>query len=99
MHVISRKALTDFWTLHAQARAPLSAWYRIVTEAQFKDFASVRNTFNSADVVARDFVVFNANSFRVVTAIHYNRRKLFIRHVFTHAEYDRWSTRLKKGLS
>ena len=64
-----------------------------------KDFASVRNTFNSADVVARDFVVFNANSFRVVTAVHYKRGKLYVRHVFTHAEYDRWSTRLKKGLS
>lgn len=99
MHVISRKALTEFWAVHAQARAPLSAWYRIVTEAKFGDFAGVRRTFNSADVVARDFVVFNAISFRIVTAIRYNRGKLYIRHVFTHAEYDRWSARLKKGLS
>ena len=99
MHVISRKALIDFWTVHAQARAPLSAWYRIVSEARFTDFASVRRSFNSADVVARAFVVFNANSFRIVAAIHYNRGKLYVRHVFTHAEYDRWSTRLKKGLS
>ena len=98
MHVISRKALIDCWTVHAQARAPLSAWYRIVSEARFTDFASVRRTFNSADVLARDFVVFNANSFRTVAAIHYNRGKLYVRHVFTHAEYDCWSTRLKKGL-
>lgn len=99
MHVISRKALIDFWAVHPQARAPLAAWYRIVAEAAFTDFASVRRTFNSADVVARDFVVFNASSFRIVTAIHYNRGKLYIRHVFTHAEYDRWSARLRKGLS
>jgi len=99
VHVISRKALSDFWAKHAQARAPLSAWYRIVSHAQFTDFASVRRTFNSADVVARDFVVFNANSFRIVAAVHYNRGKLYVRHVFTHAEYDRWSARLKKGLS
>jgi mRNA interferase HigB len=99
MHVISRKALVDFWGVHARARAPLSAWYRIVSEAVFKDFASVRRTFNSADLVARDFVVFNANSYRVVTAIHYNRGKVYVRHVFTHADYERWSTRMKKGLS
>lgn len=99
MHVISHKALVDFWSIHAQARAPLSAWYRIVSGAWYTDFASVRRSFNSADVVARDFVVFNANSFRIVTAIHYNRGKLYVRHVFTHAEYDRWSVRLKKGLS
>ena len=99
MHVISRKALIGFWTVHAQARASLSAWNRIVSEARFTDFASVRRTFNSADVLARDCVVFNANSFRIVAAINYNRDKLYVRHVFTHAEYDRWSTRLKKGLS
>lgn len=81
------------------ARRPLAAWYRIVAGASFTDFAGVRRTFNSADLVARDFVVFNANSFRIVTAIHYNRGKLYIRHVFTHPEYERWSTQLKKGLS
>lgn len=97
--MISHKALLDFWTVHAQARAPLSAWYRIVRDAQFNDFASVRRSFNSADVVTRAFVVFNANSFRVVAAIQYNRGKLYVRHVFTHAEYDRWSIRLKRGLS
>ena len=77
----------------------MSAWYRIVSEARITDFSSVRRTFNSANVVARDFVVFDANSFRIVAAIHYNRGKLYVRPVFTHAEYDRRSTRLKKGLS
>ena len=81
------------------ARRPLAAWYRIVAEASFTDFDSVRRTFNSADRVARDFVVFNANSFRIVTAIHYNRGKLYIRPVFTHPEYERWSTQIKNGLS
>jgi len=32
----------------------------------------------------------------VVTAIHFNRQKLYIRHVFTHSEYERWSTKLRK---
>jgi len=35
--------------------------------------------------------------YRVVVAIHFNRQKLYIRHVFTHAEYDRWSARLRSG--
>jgi mRNA-degrading endonuclease HigB of HigAB toxin-antitoxin module len=30
-----------------------------------------------------------------VTAIHYNRRRVYVRHVFTHAEYDRWSDRMR----
>ena len=45
------------------------------------------------------FTVFNVGGggYRVVVAIHFNRQKLYIRHVFTHAEYDRWSARLRSG--
>jgi mRNA interferase HigB len=40
--------------------------------------------------------VFNigGNKFRLIAAIHYNRKKLYIRHILTHADYDRntWRT-------
>jgi mRNA interferase HigB len=39
------------------------------------------------------------NSFRVIAVIHYNRQKLYIREVFTHAEYDRWSKALRRTRS
>ncbi|MCX6938445.1 MAG: type II toxin-antitoxin system HigB family toxin [Verrucomicrobia bacterium] len=29
------------------------------------------------------------NAYRLITAIHYNRRCIYILHVLTHAEYDR----------
>jgi mRNA-degrading endonuclease HigB of HigAB toxin-antitoxin module len=32
---------------------------------------------------------------RIVTAIHFNHNRLDIRHVFTHAEYERWSTSMR----
>ena len=75
---------------------PLSGWHSIVERATFDRFADVRNTFGSADVVG-NFVVFDAASFRIVVAIHYNRGRVFVRHVFTHAEYDRWSQRMRGG--
>ena len=89
MHVISRKKLREFWTKHSQARDPLETWYRVVKHAEWDSFADVRLTFNSADAVGR-FVVFNiaGNNYRLISAIHYNRRKLFVRHVLTHREYD-----------
>lgn len=31
------------------------------------------------------------NHFRIITVIHYNRQKLYIREVFTHTEYDLWT--------
>jgi mRNA interferase HigB len=96
MHVISRKALVDFWRFHPPARGPMTAWFKVVEGAVFANFAAVRGAFNSADKVG-PYTVFNVGGagYRIVTAIHYNRQKLYIRHVFTHSEYDRWTARVR----
>lgn len=98
MHVISRKALADFWKMHPPAKGPMTAWFKVVEGAAFADFASVRSTFNSADAV-KPYTIFNVGGegYRVVTAIHYNRQKIYIRHVFTHPEYERWSSKIRRG--
>jgi mRNA interferase HigB len=56
----------------------------------YASFAELRITFPSADQVG-NFTVFNiaGNKFRLIVAIHYNRKKVYIRHVLTHAEYRR----------
>lgn len=92
MHVIAKKALADFWARHREAKLTLAAWYRLIRAADFADFASLRRVFGSADYVP-PYTVFDVggNKYRIVAAIHYNRRKVYIRHVFTHAQYDRWS--------
>jgi len=63
-------------------------------KTDYASFAALRITFPSADQVDR-FTVFNigGNKFRLIVAVHYNRKKVYIRHVLTHAEYDRGSWR------
>jgi mRNA interferase HigB len=89
MHVISYKALKQFWRKHPDAKIPLKGWYKRAVKAEWRKFADVRQSFPSADQVKR-FVVFNigGNNYRLITAIHYNRLKVYIRHVLTHGEYD-----------
>jgi mRNA interferase HigB len=57
----------------------------------------LRETFASADYVD-GLTVFNigGNKYRLIASIHYNRRKVYIRNVLTHAEYDRetWKRRI-----
>jgi len=36
------------------------------------------------------------NKYRLIAVIHYNRHKVFIRAVLTHAEYDRGNWKEKK---
>ena len=89
MHVITQRRLRDFWRLYPEAENPLRAWLRRVKKADWKKFADVRADYPSADQVGK-FTVFNigGNKFRLITVIHYNRGKVFIRLVLTHAEYD-----------
>ncbi len=59
----------------------------------FSNYAELRETFPSADQVGK-LTVFNigGNNIRLIAAIHYNRKKIYIRAVLTHAEYNeqRW---------
>jgi mRNA interferase HigB len=97
MHVIAKPALIQFWTKHSDARGPLAAWFRTIESEVFADFNELRATFASADLV-NGLTVFNigGNKYRLIAAIHYNRRKVFIRAVLTHEEYDRGKWKRRK---
>ena len=90
MHIITRKRLNDFAAKHPDSTDALERWYRIVKKTDSSDFVVLRKIFPSADQVNQK-TVFNigGNKYRLITAIHYNRRKIYIRHVLTHSEYDR----------
>lgn len=92
MHVISKKALEDFWLKHPASKSSLEAWFRLVNVSSFDTLLEIRRAFNSADYV-QPYIVFNVggNNFRVIAVVHFNRQKLYIREVLTHAEYDHWS--------
>ena len=96
MHVISEKKLREFWQTRPDAEEPLRAWIRVTRRARWGSFAEVRATYAHADVVG-PLVVFNigGNKYRLIAAIHFNRAKVYVRHVLTHTEYDRGNW--KKG--
>lgn len=55
----------------------------------FRSLVHLRETFPSADLVGK-LIVFNlgGNKARLIAAIHFNRRKVYIRAVLTHTQYD-----------
>lgn len=90
MHVITRKRLNEFADKYPETRSALAHWYDVVRRQDFTSLADLRRHFPSADQVGK-LTVFNigGNKVRPIAAIHYNRRKVCIRAVLTHAEYDR----------
>jgi len=93
MHVITRKRLNEFAKLYPDTRNALVQWYKLIKQTEFSSFVELRELFPSADQVGK-LTVFNigGNKIRLIAAIHYNRKKVYIRAVLTHAEYDqeRW---------
>jgi mRNA interferase HigB len=89
MHIITRKRLNEFAARYPNAKPGLAHWYRTLKPATVRSFAELRALFPNADQVGK-LTVFNigGNTARLVAAIHYNRQKIYIRAVLTHAEYD-----------
>ena len=89
MHIITRKRLNEFAARFPDTNNALANWYRQMKQTDFASIEAVRELFPTADKVGK-LTVFNigGNKVRVIAAIHYNRKKVYIRAVLTHSEYD-----------
>ncbi len=90
MHVISRRKLREVWTRLPELEKPLRAWIKVAEDAKWEQFSDVRGILKHADQIGK-FTVLDilGNRYRLICVIHYNRGKIYIRNVLTHAEYDR----------
>lgn len=90
MHVISRSRLVEFWEKYPNAQNSLRSWYKLTYEAEWQNFVDLRQIYPSADQVS-NLTVFNigGKNYRLIALVDYKYQKVFIRHVLTHAEYDK----------
>jgi mRNA interferase HigB len=90
MHIITHTRIVTAQQRLPQCSAALDVWYRLMKRGQYGNFAELKSAFGSADKVGTLFV-FNVggNKLHIVAAVHFNRAKVFVRHVLTHEEYDR----------
>ncbi|MFM7442091.1 MAG: type II toxin-antitoxin system HigB family toxin, partial [Snowella sp.] len=57
MHIISRKALRQFWQKYPDSEPALIRWFKIMNSTSFETFDELRSLFPSADLVG-DLIVF-----------------------------------------
>lgn len=90
MKVISKARIIEFSEKHPDSEGALTVWYSIMSKTIFESLVDLRKTFPSADLV-ENLTVFNigGNKYRLIVAIHYNRKMVFIRNILTHAEYSK----------
>jgi mRNA interferase HigB len=99
MRVIKVKTLREFWTAHPTAEAPLRYFIKAVRRQNWRNWSELKATCRSADSYRR-CVIFDigGNNFRLIGWVRYSRSleggrwsqgRIFVRHVLTHAEYDK----------
>ena len=84
--------LRAFWERHPQARIPLSTWHSLVSGVEWNGLADIKAMFGSnVDFVGDNRVIFDigGNKYRLIVHVAYSYRRVLIKFVGTHAEYDR----------
>lgn len=92
MQILSKRALRQFWEIHPQAEAPLRTWYMLVDKAEWNTPNEIKALFGAnVDFVADNRVIFDigGNKFRLIVHVSYPFRRVLVKFVGTHAEYDR----------
>jgi len=91
MRIIARSALRAFWEKHGDAEIPLKTWYKIVEKAEWNNSHDIKKVYADASIIGANRIVFNikGNNYRVVVYIVYKFKKVFIRFVGTHQQYNR----------
>jgi len=102
VRLIKRSTLRHYASRFPKADRGLNDWARLVLAGAWQNFVETRRMFPHADQVkvksGKTVTIFNVcgNDFRLITAIHYDRQKVFVLNFLTHAEYSRntWKNRL-----
>lgn len=91
MRIITFAAIRDFSTKHADAEIPLQNWYSITKKADWSSLGDIKKDFNNVDYVGNDRYVFNikGNKYRLVAIVLFTIKKVYIRFIGTHSEYDK----------
>ncbi|EMG7902342.1 type II toxin-antitoxin system HigB family toxin [Enterobacter hormaechei] len=95
MHLISLKAILDAVSQFPQHREELLFLGRVIEKSHCPTPAALRKLFPTLDnfkYLDKHYVIDIANNnLRVVALIFFESQKFYVRHVFTHKEYDRFT--------
>ncbi len=90
MHVITQSRIWEAKKKFPESASALDGWYRVVKRNGFNNFAELKKSFNAVDKVGGLFVFdIGGNKLRLISHIHFQRKKIYIRYILTHKEYDK----------
>lgn len=97
MRIIARRTLREFVASlggkreQSAVKAALDAWFDEARKARWTNAAAIRRSYATASIVTAERIVFNikGNSYRLVTAVDFEKSIVWIKWVGSHKDYDR----------
>ena len=93
MRIISKKTLKDFYTQaqYTDSKNAIESWHKEVLKLNWNNPNEVKEMYRSASIIGDEKVVFNiaGNKYRLIVAINYYAKIVFVKFVGTHKQYDK----------
>lgn len=91
MRIVIFARINRFIKKHADSEASLKDWYFKTKRSKWNNVTDIKQTFNSVDYVGNNRYVFDIRkgSYRLVTIVIFTSKKVYIRYIGTHADYDK----------
>jgi mRNA interferase HigB len=101
MHVISRRPFNDAAKEHPNQRQALEDVYRVLRSSNFSSPDEMRQVFPSLDNFKHKdkwwVLDVGGNNLRVIAFIQFVHKRIYVKHILTHAEYDKICNRYTRG--
>lgn len=105
MRVFKKIAFDDASRRYPNDAANLDATYRLLSRSTADTSNELKSTFNTLDRFTHRngwYVIdIGGNNLRLVAAIEFSKQLVFVKHIYTHAEYtkaNKWYQKQKTGI-
>lgn len=102
MHVISKRPFSEAAKLYPNQRQALEDLFLVLRKGKFSSPEKMREVFPSLDNFKyRDkwwVIDVGGNHLRVIAFIQFSQNRIYVKHILTHAEYDKVCKKYSKGV-
>lgn len=101
MHVISKKPFSDAAEKYPNDKEAIMDIYNTLRKGDFETPLKLKEVLSSLDNFKyKDkwwIIDIGGNNLRLMAAILFSSQRIYVKHIVTHAEYDKLTSRYKKG--
>jgi mRNA interferase HigB len=101
MHVISKGPFNDAARTHPNHRQALEDLYRVLRKSAFRSPDEMRRMFPSLDNFRHKdkwwVMDIAGNHLRLIAFIQFVHNRMYVKHILTHADYDKLCNRYARG--